>query len=156
VGATAQSIVSGAFGLGGVIIGAAITQGVAWWQKRKRHRAYWAAMRAEIEVCRDYASGYVDDQVIAPLYRLPSSAYENGFPNLLGDGVPDRDETKAVIEFYGFVDQINRGLKQADEATKGGHKTDWSVKVSARLDVKCKHLANEAYEPARAVIDKHL
>ncbi len=52
----------GVFGLLGVIVGVVSTQGVAWWQRRKRHRAYWSAMSAEIDLCRDDAQAYLKDR----------------------------------------------------------------------------------------------
>lgn len=152
------SYASGAFGLLGVIVGATITQGTAWWQKRKRHFAYWSAMSAEVDLCRDQAQGYIADQVIAPLGRLSIVAYENGFPTLLADGAVTHDEAKAVLNFYGLVEQINRGLEQANEAIAGGTKTDRSIYESMRLDVKCKHMleANGPYAVVRGVIAHHV
>jgi hypothetical protein len=128
--------ISGAFGLAGVVIDATITQGAAWWQKRKRHLAYWSAMSAEIDLCRDYAETYPKAMVIAPLYRLPTTAYENGFPALLGDGAVSHNDAKAVLGFYGEVEHINRGLEQANDAIADGVKTDHSVKESMRLRPK--------------------
>ncbi len=108
--------VAGAFGLGGVIRGAIIASGVEWLQKRKRHVAYWSAMSAEIDLCREQAQGYLDDNVIAPLNRLPTIAYTNALPGLLGDGAVSGGEAKAVVSFYNLVEQINRGIEQANDA----------------------------------------
>jgi len=71
---------------------------------------------------------------------VPIAAYENGFPALLGDGVVSHDDAKAVLGFYGTVGDINRGLKQVNAAMPDGVKTDHSVRLSMRLDTKCKDL----------------
>lgn len=150
--------VAGAFGLGGVILGAIIANGVEWLQKRKRHVAYWSAMSAEIDLCCEQAGVYLNDQVIAPLNRLPIVAYTNAFPGLLGDGAVSGGEAKAVLSFYNLVEQINRGIEQAHDAlTPEGKKTDRSVSESMRVDVKCKRLVEKGgpYDIARAAIAVH-
>jgi hypothetical protein len=150
--------ISGAFGLAGVIIGATITQGAAWWQKRKRHLAYWSAISAEVDLCRDHAEEYCDAQAYAPLYRLPTTAYTQGFPALLGDGVVSHDDAKFILAFYGLVEQFNRGLEQVHEANVqdvgGGRVRD----EAGRLDVKARHMIapNGLYPAVRRVIDAHL
>ena len=148
--------ISGAFGLAGVVIGASIAQGAAWWQKRKRHLAYWSAMSAEIDLCREDAAVYVRDRVIAPLYRLSTTAYENGFPALVGDGAVSGDEAKAVLGFYALVQQINRGLEQVNDALVDGKKTDKAIAESLRLDEKCARLLAGPYQAVRAVISARL
>ena len=149
-------------GAGAALVGATLgfagPQLVAWSQKRKRHRAYWSAMSAEVDLCREDAEVYVRDMVIAPLYRLSTIAYANGFPGLLGDGAVSGDEAKAVLSFYSLVDQINRGLEQANDALVDGKKTDKAIAESLRLDEKCKRLVAEGgpYDAVRAVIDAHI
>jgi hypothetical protein len=154
----ATPYISGAFALAGVIVGAATTQLAAWWERKKRHLSYWSAMAAETELCRDHAAIYVADWVIAPLYRFPTTAYENGFPALLGEGAVTGAEAKAALTFYGIVEQINRGIEQANDALVDGQKTDHSVKESNRVDLKCKGLvkAGGPYDAVRAVVAQHI
>jgi len=154
----AVAYVSAGAALVGAALGFAGPQLVAWWQKRKRHRAYWSAMSAEIDLCREHAEAYLKDRVVAPLYRLSTIAYANGFPSLLGDGAVTGDETKTVLAFYGLVDQINRGLKQANDALVDMKMTNKAVAENLRLDEKCKHMIAEGgpYDAVRAVITKHV
>ena len=151
------AVIGSVSGLAGVALGAWIGYWKELRQQKKRHLSYWSAMSAEVDLCRDDANQYLKDAVIAPLYRLPTVAYQEGFPALLGDGAVSHDEAKAVLAFYGLVEQINRGLEQANDALEGGTKTDQSVKESMRLDEKCKHLSAEdgPYATVREVIARH-
>lgn len=156
-----MSDLSGLYGLAGVIVGATITQGVAWLQKRKRHLSYWSAMSAEIDLCRGLADAYLNDQVSAPLYRLPTIAYEAGFPALLGDGAVAKDEATTMLRFYSQVAQLNRGLDQIHEATVRQAPLDPEVR---RLRLKAEKLLDKCqqdpggpyYRAAREVIDRHV
>jgi hypothetical protein len=150
--------ISGAFGLAGVVIGATITQGTTWWQKRKRHTAYWSAMSAEVDLCRDHSEEYVNGHAFAPLYRLPTISYDEGFPALLGDGAVSHGDAKAVLAFYGLVEQFNRGLEQVHEADVR-NPGDGRVRDEAhRLDVKARHIIapDGPYRAVRDVIDRHI
>ena len=155
---------SGWFGLGGVIIGAVITQGIAWFQRRKRHRAYWSAMSAEIDLCNGLSKAYVRDEVQAPLYRLPTIAYDKGFEALLADGVVSEEEASGILRFYSQVVQINRGLDYAHAATEPGAAAGALSEQASRLKLKATNLSDpESKDPGgpyyltvRRLIDRHV
>lgn len=150
-------MIGGIFGLAGVIIGAVITQGSTAWQKRKRHFAYWSALRAEVDICRNHASNYKKDQKAAPLYRLPVTAYKKGFPALLGDGAVSHSEAKTMLDFYNMVEQMNRGLERAGEMhlkLQDGGGDVFLFEEANRLSVKAEHLL-DAHQSVRGVIDPH-
>ncbi len=116
--------VSAVAALAGATLGFAGPQLIASWQKRKRHFAYWSAMSAEADLCQSFAKQYLIARVESPLYRLPTIAYEKGFPALLGDGAITAFEAAGVLLFYTQVEQINRGLDRADATLYGDARAD--------------------------------
>jgi hypothetical protein len=134
---------SGAYGLLGVMVGAAITQGKDWWTRRTRRGTFRAALLAEADLCHGLCTAYLRDPVQAPLYRLPTVAYERCFPALLEDAAVGSEEAKAVLNFYVLVEQLNRGLDQAHDAlslvreARPGHLGDYGLDEEAgRLRLK--------------------
>jgi hypothetical protein len=156
--------VSAGAALVGTALGFAGPQLVAWWQKRKRHLAYWSAMSAEIDLCHGLAKAYVADDVPAPLYRLPTIAYDKGFEALLADGAVTEEEAKAILRFYALVVQINRGLDYAHAAPEPGVPVEELDKQVMRLkkkatnlyDPHCKDPGGPYYLRVRPLIDAHL
>lgn len=84
-----------------------------WWWRSRRRKAYWCALNAEIELCREMAQVFLAGRVMAPLYRLPTLSYLHSFPALLADGALSNLEAGAVTRFYSEVETLNRGLDQA-------------------------------------------
>jgi hypothetical protein len=66
-------------------VGFVLGQGVTSLQRRRRLRAHWAALDAEITICGRQARAYLRDNVAAPLYRLPTMASAASFPRLLSE-----------------------------------------------------------------------
>jgi hypothetical protein len=151
------SIIGGAFGIAGVIVGFFAAQIVAWFERRKRHRSYWSALSAEVELCREHGDAYLNAHVASPAYRLPIMAYENGFPALLSDGAVTHDEARAVLAYYVQVDQMNRALDQAHDAREESRDELLSAEAK-RLKLKARHVsaADKYYVVARKVIDNRL
>jgi len=151
------SLITAGAGLLGVVVGVVSTQSVAWWQKRKRQIGHWRALSAEIEICRDRAQAYITDHVLAPLYRLPALAYEEGFPPMLADGVLLEDEVRAVLSFYNIVEQINRGLDQAHQAAIN-EQEERLGREAGRIGLKAHELVDrdKLYDRIRAVVNSHL
>jgi hypothetical protein len=153
------ALISGAFALLGVFVGAAATQGTAWWQRHRRRKGHWRAMKAEVEHNRLQAQVYVEAGVGAPAYRLIKICYDNGFPPLLADGVLSTDDTQAVLRFYDLVDQMNYCLDEAAEHTKTA-KVSLPSRVTDRALLKAQQVADRtgtgAYSRIMAVIAHHL
>lgn len=84
-----------------------------------RVRGNWGALLVEMEECGRIADGYINSNIAAPSYRLPTLCYENCLPALLADAAIDEDGTKAILLFYAEVQTFNRGLDLAD-AARGG------------------------------------
>jgi len=47
----------------GVILGFALAEGKNWFERRRRRKAHWGALSAEIEFCRNQAETYFRDEV---------------------------------------------------------------------------------------------
>jgi len=162
--ADGSSYVAGVFGLAGVVLGFLGTNTVAWLEKHKRHRAYWSAISAEVELCKSMAETYLRDEVRAPLYRLPLIAYDKGFPALLGDGVVSKEAAKAILAFYSLVGEMNRGLEQANLLWQDRDAPDELLDTAAnRIRIKAARISDHVhdaperyYDGARSVIDANL
>jgi len=151
-----EAVVGAIIGFVGVLVGAGITQGAAFWQRRARHRSYWQALRAEVEICREHGDAYLADSVNSPAYRLPMKAYENALPGLLQDGAISHDEAKAVLAYYTQVDQMNRVLEQAHAAWVSGREDDLK-RESDRLALKARHVSagDKYYRRLQSIFDHH-
>jgi hypothetical protein len=79
-----------------------------WLKSRRRRRAHFAALRAEIEHCRGLAQTYLTDGVAAPLYRLPTVAYAHSLPALLADGGLDEAHTRDLLAFFNQVETLTQ------------------------------------------------
>jgi hypothetical protein len=150
--------------LAGVVVGAWIGYWKESWQRRKRQVSYWAAISAEVDLCAGLARAYVRDNVMAPLYRLPTLAYDKGFPALLGDGAVSEEETHSILRFYAQVVQINRGLEYAHAAAapsapEGMLEREVSrlyAKAHALIDPNCDDPGGPYYQRVRAALDKNI
>jgi hypothetical protein len=107
----------------GVVLGFVLSQAAEACKRRKRRKAHFGALRAEIELCREFAQTYLSSDKKLPLYRLPTKTYETALPALLADGVLKELEVRVLTEFFAQVETLNRGLDQAqDMRTKEEHK----------------------------------
>lgn len=157
-------IVVAVIGLIGVCLGAWLVSWKESRQRKKRHLSYWSAMSAEVDLCAGLARAYCRDHVKAPLYRLPTIAYDNGFPALLGDGAVSEEEARSMLRYYAQVVQINRGLEYAHAASQPGFPKevlDQEVgrlikKASDLTDPQCDDPGGPYYDRVRAAINKHV
>jgi len=131
-----------------------------WWSRKQRLKMHWRALRAEIALCAELAETFLKDNVMAPLYRLPTKAFSASFPALLADAALNEVEVKQLSKFYELVEQLNRGLDYAAEYVKN----DNSVALKAeynRLLTKANKLikpetnSNNTYTMTVAVIERH-
>jgi hypothetical protein len=92
--------------------------------------------------------------VEAPLYRLPRSAFETCYPQLLADSAISAAESRALMIFFNEVETLNRGLDLAGD-------TPDPVKRNLehrRNCLKAERLAPDGplYKEAAAAIAKHI
>jgi hypothetical protein len=131
----------------GAILGFALSEGKSTWLLRKRRKSHFGALRAQIELCREMAETYLRDNIIAPLYRLPLSAYENSMPALLADGALNETEVRALTEFFAQVQTLNRGLDLAQTMRERGE-DQMLQEEFARNQLKAERLVPSEIRPA--------
>jgi hypothetical protein len=145
----------------GVLLGFVLAEAKEAWTRRRRRRAHWGALKAEIEFCRRLAETYIRDRVIAPLYRLPTTAYSQSFPALLGDAAVTETEVHSLMQFFSEVETLNRGLDLAQSAREAGDEQALQAEFQRNI-LKATRLippaaaAENYYQPARAVVDVHV
>lgn len=104
-----------------VLLGFILAWVPQWFDRRRRIVAHWGALRAEAQLCAEAARNLLADRVLAPLYRLPTNAFEKSFPLLLVEGELSESETLSITRFFSVAQDINRGL---DNATKLAQSND--------------------------------
>ena len=131
-----------------------------WWTRKQRLKMHWCALRAEIAICTELAETYLNDKIMAPLYRLPTKAFSASFPALLADAALNELEVKQLSKFYELVEQVNRGLDYAAEYVKNNNIVALSAEYN-RLITKVNNLvkphsnSNNMYTLTVAVIERH-
>jgi hypothetical protein len=107
------------------------------------------------------AETYLNDNIKAPLYRLPTQAFSYSLPVLLSEGDVKENEVRELESFFGWVQDINRGLDNANECLVSGN-LERIDRESLRLQHKTNELLREvkgkpAYlDRAMAVINRHV
>ncbi len=136
-----------------------------YFRTRRRRRSHFAALKAELDFCRELAHAYQRDNVAAPLYRLPTMAYAHSLPALLSEAALSKGEVMHILTFFNEVETLNRGLDQADSALllpDEQARNDLLVGVVARNRMKAERLsplpptAPGYYERADAVLSSRL
>ena len=121
----------------GVILGFALSEGSRLLGGWRRNKTNFKAIKSEVDYCSELAEVYLGDRIMAPLYRLPTNAYEASLPQLLSSSVINEDELKAVQKFYMEVESFNRGLDQA-ELNRGLDQAELARSDEARLNAEFK------------------
>ena len=137
----------------GVVLGFFLAQGWEGWQRHRRSKGHWAALRAEIHFCREAAETYERPPLVkAPLYRLPTTTYAHSFPVLLADAAVVETQASSLIRFFSEVETFNRGLDLADAAR------DEPEKLDAEFGRNLLKFANikKHYSAAIAAVEAHL
>ena len=131
-----------------------------WWSRKQRLKVHWGALRAEVAICREKAETYLNDNVMSPLYRLPTKAYETSFPVLLSDAAVKEEEVRELSKFYGMVEDLNRGLDNAAELHKGNQtgalKTEYKRNCTKAQNItEPQQGDSNLYSIAVSVIESH-
>jgi hypothetical protein len=96
-----------------IVLGFVLAWVPQWFDRRRRIVTHWGALRAEALLCSECANALLTDGVMAPLYRLPTIAFERAFPVLLVEGELSEEQVLALNRFFAQAQDINRGLENA-------------------------------------------
>jgi hypothetical protein len=98
---------------------------------------------------------FIKDKRMAPLYRLPRSAFEKCYPELLADGALREGESKKLMAFFNEIETLNRGFDFASNASSDPaecqRQYDRNLLKANRLKP-----GGELYDAAIAIIGKHI
>jgi hypothetical protein len=103
-----------------IVMGFALAWIPQWFDRHRRIVAHWGALRAEATLCTEYANTLLRDGVMAPLYRLPTIAFEKAFPILLVEGELTEEQVLTLNRFFSQAQDINRGLENATRLAHAG------------------------------------
>lgn len=140
-----------------LVVGFILGHVPSWLDRKRKLRTHWHAILAEMVLLKEKAETLLNDQIRAPLYRLPVVAYETSFPILLAEGAVTEEEIKTIGRCFSLVQDINRGLDNVTELYKTG--SDKLEKEYERNCLKAKTLLidkdgqKSVFEPARNIVD---
>jgi hypothetical protein len=141
--------------IGGVAIGFLLTLLRDWWERKRRLVSHLSALKAEAQLCKDYAEGLNRSSIKSPSYRFPTAAFGASFPLVLGEGVLTEEEVMMLTRFFNEIETINRGLDQADRAL-AAKDTEAMHEEARRNKLKATKLAEDFYPPALQIIEHRL
>jgi hypothetical protein len=87
-----------------------------WLDRQRRMKLHWQALRAENLIALERVTEFLNNNIAAPLYRLPMRAYDAALKALLADGANiTPDKIKVLYEAADLIGDINRGLDYCAE-----------------------------------------
>ena len=87
-----------------------------WLDRQRRMKLHWQALRAENLIALERVTELLNENVAAPLYRLPMRAFDAALKALLADGANiTPDKIKVLYEAADLIADINRGLDYCAE-----------------------------------------
>lgn len=151
----------------GVICGAGVTYLRDWHKENKNLQGHLESVILEMQMVHSLANGYLKAQVKSPLYRFPTTAFENSLPALLTKGVFNSREASALQHFLVDLQAINRSLDYAHSFLTLYEKNDAAEKPLFDREInraarKIKRYAAqplgtaELYAPAFDILSKRL
>lgn len=112
-----------------------------WFRARRVQRAHWLALSTEVAICVNNAIQFIADKISAPLGRFPTLAYTTAFPALLSEGRLNSDEGLKLGLFYGKIEELNRGLDNANQLLLDGEE-EKIEQLHSRNIMKAEQLIN--------------
>jgi len=139
-----------------VVLGFLLAAVPLWFDRKRRLKGHFRAIRVELDLCKERAETFLTDQIQSPLYRMPLRAYEVGAPILLTENVLSEAEHKNLAKFYAQAEDINRGLDYAASALDDPDRLRLEV---SRLVLKTTRLVHSSdretslYDDAKKLVD---
>ncbi len=142
----------------GVVLGFFLAFVPPWYDRKRRLKGHFCALRAELKLCEEKAKIFLEDKIGSPLYRMPLKVYEVAVPILLTENALTEAETMSVARFYSQAEDINRGLDNA-AAMLAQRDEEGLTREVGRLIKKAKTMVElvegeePLYKAAKAVVD---
>lgn len=106
----------------GIIFGFLLNWIQIFLSRRKRLSTLWASLLSDLEICKEKGQMYLDDKIMAPLYRLPTEAFIASIPLLFAEGAILQNEFSILSKAFSNIKDFNRGLDIATDLLKSGAK----------------------------------
>ncbi len=103
------------WGVVSFVLGLIVPLVSARYLRRVERRGEVIAMLVEMTETRARLITYTTQNIMAPLYRLPTSILKIALPKLIGAGPLTNREIDTLIQYFNKVDEINRGLDRAGD-----------------------------------------
>lgn len=103
----------GEFVVGGLLVVLGFCLGLIppWLNRQRRMKLHWQALRAENLIAIERVTEFLNENIAAPLYRLPLRAYDAALKALLHEAANlTPDKLKVLYEAADLIGDINRGL----------------------------------------------
>jgi hypothetical protein len=101
----------------GAVLGSCIPLVWTSRQRRLERIGELVGMQVELRLQQMDMDALLNDPVQSPLYRLPVSIFERALPKLIGEKKLTVNEISLLVEYVNRVDELNRGLDRAAEAS---------------------------------------
>lgn len=141
--------------LAGVILGFLLGLIPGFFDRKRRIKTHLGALRGELTACLERVAVLQNDNVMAPLYRLPTFTLDSSLAVLLTEGGLSESECLVLVKYASQVRDINRGLDNADELRKNG-KLDELRAEFERNKGKASSLAGDISNNVKKVLDKKM
>jgi len=141
-----------------VLLGFFLAMLALWFDRKRRLKGHFYALRAELDLVKEKAEIFLKDEIGSPLYRMPLRVYEVAVPILLTENALSEDETIALARFYSQAEDINRGLDNAAAMLAQRDEEGLNREVG-RLILKAKTMVGPVekeeplYKAAKAVVE---
>lgn len=85
------------------------------WDEDALRSATKEAIQAEIDYACEFARDYLrPGSVKVPMHRITTLFYQEGVPKLIALGAVNYECARALLQYYGNIDQMNRSLDLAE------------------------------------------
>src|SRR5438132_4621835 len=88
-----------------ILLGFALANAAGWFDRRRKIKTHWHALRAEIILAMRQARDFLDSDVMSPLYRYPTDAFEKAFRLLLVEGAVGEEEFLVLNLLFSAVQE---------------------------------------------------
>lgn len=101
----------GIIGLIGVLLGFFLNSFWGYLTIKNENKAHKKAILEEVKQCAKLSKALLEDNVLAPSYKLPTEIYRNSFPILMKNKALNKNQIECLQSYYIDVESLNRGIE---------------------------------------------